>query len=172
MKYSLHATKDYFHKTKNGRWQLYLKDGILYRFFATPIRSLKQLVVRLKFRQEVLQTGHDSIFACHLGRTKTLARIQSQFFWTGIVRDVRKHVHSCHICQKMSEKSSFPKCQIQPSYISSRPFKKLWTLLASSILLLQGIIDLFSQWLPRVQDGWNTSPFAFQQRKAFLKLFS
>lgn len=73
----------------------------------------------------VLQTGHDSIFAGHLSCTKTLARIQAQFFWPRMVSGVRKHVRSCHICQKMAEKGSFPKCQIQSLYLSSRPFEKI-----------------------------------------------
>lgn len=74
-----HATKADYHHTKNGRWQFYVKDGIMIRYFASPIRSVKQLVVPTKFRDKVLQTVHDSIFTGHLMRFKTLARIQSQF---------------------------------------------------------------------------------------------
>lgn len=44
------------------------------------------------------------MFAGHLDRIKTLARIQSQFFWQGIVRDVREYVRSCHVYQKMAER--------------------------------------------------------------------
>lgn len=64
---------------KNGKWQFHLKDVILFRFFASPIRSLK-IVVPKKFGHEVLKTGHDSIFVGHLVRARTLARIQSQYF--------------------------------------------------------------------------------------------
>lgn len=59
---------------ENGKWQLYLKDIILFRYFVLPIPSLKQLVVPTKFRQ-VLQMGHDSMFTGHLSRIKTLAHI-------------------------------------------------------------------------------------------------
>lgn len=66
-----------FQQTKNGKWQYYLKGGILFLYFVSPIRSLKQLVVSTKFQNQVLQMGHDSIFAIHLGRMKTLAHISS-----------------------------------------------------------------------------------------------
>lgn len=81
----INAKKADFHKTKNEKLQFYLKmtQFTLFRFFALPIRSLEQLVVPVKFREDVLKTIHDSFFAGHLGRAKT-ARIQSQFFGQGL----------------------------------------------------------------------------------------
>lgn len=73
--------KGNFMCAKNGRWQFYIKGQTLCRYFASPIRSIMQLVVPVKLRKEDLQTSHDSIFIGHLGTTKTLTRIQSQFYW-------------------------------------------------------------------------------------------
>lgn len=131
-KYFINTKKTDFYLTKNGRWQFYLKDRILYRYFASAIRSDKQLVVPAKFRQEVLRTAHDSIFAGLLGRTKTLARIQSQLLWCGIVSEVRIYDYFCHICQKM-EKGSVRPNPLQGPYISSRQFKVLATDIAGEI---------------------------------------
>lgn len=36
-----------------------VKDNTLFRYHASPIRPLKQLIVPSKFHTQVLQTGHD-----------------------------------------------------------------------------------------------------------------
>lgn len=81
--------------------KVYDKDGVLFRYYASSIFSIKQLVVPVKFRIQVLQTVNDSMFAGHLDHVETLARIQSQFHWPGIVKDVKDYVKSCNICQKI-----------------------------------------------------------------------
>lgn len=82
--------------------KVYVKDGVLFRYYASSIPSIEQLLVHVNFRIQVLQTGHDSMFAGHLDHVETLARIQSQFYWPGIVKDVKDYVKSCNIYQKMS----------------------------------------------------------------------
>lgn len=70
-KYFSKAHQGDFRRAKNGRLKFYIKDQILLRYSATHLRSIKQLVVPKKFRLEVIQTGHDSIFAGHIGTAKT-----------------------------------------------------------------------------------------------------
>lgn len=57
-------------------------------------------MVPVKFRQEVLKTGHDSIFVGHLGQVKT-AQIQSQLFQPETVSDVHNYVRSCHMSENV-----------------------------------------------------------------------
>lgn len=49
----------------------YRKDGTIFRYIASPIKSLKMLVVHVKFRRQVLQKCHDSKFARNMCRAKT-----------------------------------------------------------------------------------------------------
>lgn len=49
----------------------YRKDGKIFRYIASPIKSLKMLVVHVKFRRQVLQKCHDSKFARNMCRAKT-----------------------------------------------------------------------------------------------------
>lgn len=37
-----HATDMNYHRIKNGQSQFYAKDGILFRYFTSPIRAIKQ----------------------------------------------------------------------------------------------------------------------------------
>lgn len=63
--------------------------------------------------------------AGHVGQVKTLARIQTQLHWPGIVRDVNDYGRLYHICKKMSERGSV-KCEpVQESILCQLPFQKL-----------------------------------------------
>ena len=58
-----------------------------------------QVVVPYIYRLEILSLGHESLFAGHLGRRKTLDRVASDFYWPGMYRDTEKYCQSCHVCQ-------------------------------------------------------------------------
>ena len=58
-----------------------------------------QVVVPNIYRQELLSLGHESLFAGHLGRRKTLDRVSSDYYWPGMYRDTEKYCQSCHVCQ-------------------------------------------------------------------------
>lgn len=63
------------------------------------------------------------MFAEHLGHVKTLARIQSQFHWPEIVKDVKNYVKSCHIYQKMSERGSVRCAPVNEAVLCQRPLQ-------------------------------------------------
>ena len=42
---------------------------------------------------------HDSLFAGHMGRNKTVHQVQRLFQWKGLIADVNRYVNQCHICQ-------------------------------------------------------------------------
>jgi len=58
------------------------------------------IVVPRHLVNDVLQYYHDkAIGGGHLGTDKTLSKIQTKYYWTGIVQDVRDYIRSCHSCQ-------------------------------------------------------------------------
>lgn len=62
-------------------------------------RTVIQVVVPSKYRNNILSLAHDSNFAGHLGVRKTLDKIWKYFYWPGIRRDVAQYVRMCHVCQ-------------------------------------------------------------------------
>jgi len=44
-----------------------------------------------------------SLFAGHLGRTKTYDRIASDYYWPGMFRDTSEYVRTCHVCQMVGK---------------------------------------------------------------------
>ena len=57
--------------------------GILYRkyFGKQDTENLMQLVVPNDLREKVVSLAHDTLLAGHRGASKTLSRIQQEFYW-------------------------------------------------------------------------------------------
>ena len=81
-------------------------EGRLWRRRA-PLSEGSQLVVPYRERQDLIQRFHDSLFAGHLGVTRTVFRLQNRVYWPGIRRDVRDYIAACTIC--LARKSPCPR---------------------------------------------------------------
>ncbi|XP_078000810.1 uncharacterized protein LOC144453400 [Glandiceps talaboti] len=105
------------------------RKGLIYREFQSPNidhgRVFTQLVVPLKFRQNVLRLAHESIVGGHLGSKKTRDKILTQFYWPGIDDDVMRCCRSCDICQKTSPKGKVSKVPLGSMPSIDTPFKRV-----------------------------------------------
>ena len=91
------------------------EDGIL----------LRQVLVPKKLRNEVLRLGHEGILAGHLGIKKSSDRILTNFYWPGILGDIRRYCQSCDICQRTVDKGSVRKAPVQSVPWVHIPFDKV-----------------------------------------------
>ena len=80
-------------------------DGRLWRRRAPPSEA-SQLVVPIRECRDLIRRFHDSLFAGHLGVTRTVFRLQNRVYWPGIRSDVRTYIASCTIC--LARKSPCP----------------------------------------------------------------
>ena len=71
--------------------------GHLWRRRSPPSEGL-QLFVPVQERHELIRRFHDSLFAGHLGVTRTMFRLLDRVYWPGLRRDVRTYIASCTIC--------------------------------------------------------------------------
>ncbi|KAI0222643.1 hypothetical protein LSAT2_026109, partial [Lamellibrachia satsuma] len=109
----------------NERWPL--RGEVLFRLFH-PNKSeniQKQLVVPHKFRQQVLQIGHETLLSGHQGTKKTLQRIMLNFYWPGISGEVKRFCASCDICQRTVNKGNVRRAPLQKMPIINTPFQKV-----------------------------------------------
>ena len=68
-------------------------DGRLWRRRAPP-SGVSQLVVPSQECQEMINRFHDSLFAGHLGVSRTVYRLQNRVYWPGLRHDVRFYLAS------------------------------------------------------------------------------
>ena len=80
--------------------------GRLWRRRSPPAVG-SQLVIPVKKRQEFIREFHDSLFAGHLGITRTVYRLLDRVYWPGLRGDVQTYIKSCTVC--IARKSPCPR---------------------------------------------------------------
>ena len=97
--------------------------GLLHRIYKlSGGMETKQLVVPDRLRKGAMGLAHESVMAGHLGVSKTLDRLLTQFWWPGIGADVARFVKSCDACQRTTPKGRVGKAPMQKMPIITEPF--------------------------------------------------
>lgn len=128
-------SEDYIQWSKRG---YLLHKGILHRFTPDQEDDNAKLVVPKHEVNNILKSFHDSPTAGHQGMERTLKRINTNFFWKGMRKDVIKYVKTCIECQRYKPTNLKPAGLLQ-----STPNNQRFEVLA---------IDLFGP-LPKGSNG-------------------
>ncbi|KAK7108528.1 hypothetical protein V1264_016261 [Littorina saxatilis] len=113
-------------KVTHGRVSFTHVKDVLYRQYVDKEgKEHRQVVVPRKMRSKVLRTGHDSPMAGHLGQKKTRERIWQEFFWPGIVGDIKRHCMSCDACQRTSPKGRTKRVPMGRMPVIDTAFKRV-----------------------------------------------
>ena len=126
-------------------------DGRLWRRRAPPAEG-SQLVVPQSERREMIRRFHDSLFAGHLGISRTVFRLQTRVYWPGLRQDVRTYVASCTVW--IARKSPCPRRAPMGHVAVGRGWERVaMDLLDMSIMSAKGnryvlvMVDCFSRWM-------------------------
>ena len=130
-----------------------MKNGFLYRYFKGT-EEIEQLCLPSSLRPLVLKTAHDSPLSGHQVVKKTLNRIQKNFFWYSVHKDVKTFVSACHICQSTPYKGRVKEAPIQEMPKVMKPFEKISIDLIGPILpatprgnrFILTVIDTATRW--------------------------
>lgn len=68
----------------------------------------------LPFRLSILEEYHTSPMGGHMGIAKTLARLQANFWWPGMLQDIKTFITKCLICQQMKYETKKTPGLLQP----------------------------------------------------------
>ncbi|KAF7648018.1 hypothetical protein LDENG_00163380 [Lucifuga dentata] len=90
------ATKMYWSQWK----QLYIRDGILVRRFycLDATQFYPQVVLPCVFRPDVMRQMHEGQVGGHFGVERTVARLQTRYFWYWMREDVALWCGTCTSC--------------------------------------------------------------------------
>jgi hypothetical protein len=81
-----------------------------------------RVFVPIALRQLLLREVHDAPGGGHLGRDKTLERLQRLYFWPGMDAAVAAYVRSCPSCQAAKASTQLPVGLLQPLPVPERPW--------------------------------------------------
>jgi len=88
-----------FHLAKQNNGGYFLRNGFLFYPIKILGNTVERLVVPKNRRAELLQLAHDQL-GCHLGVRRTKERIELNFTWPTVVKDVIEHCRCCEVCQR------------------------------------------------------------------------
>ena len=110
-----------------------------------------QLVVPVKKRQDFIKQFHDSLFAGHLGITRTVFRLQHRVYWPGLRGDVQTYIQLSTTC--IARKSPCPrKVPMGHVKVGHRWERVAMDLLDMSVTTSRGnryvlvMVDCFTRW--------------------------
>ena len=116
-----------------------------------PPSEASQLVVPVRERRDLIRRFHDSLFAGHLGVTRTVFRLHNRVYWLGIRSDIRTYIASCTIC--LARKSPCPRrAHMGHVEVGHRWDCVAMDLLDMSVTTTRGnryilvMVDCFSKW--------------------------
>ena len=101
-----------------------LERDILHRKVIQDGQVSLQLVVPKSVRNKILEMAHDNPLSGHFSQNKTQARIEKDFYWPSMYKDVVQYCHSCHICQTRAPFRP-AKAPISGTPIATSPFSAL-----------------------------------------------
>ena len=80
--------------------RLQMREGVLYRKWESEKgdRITWQLVLPKELRQDMTQRLHSDPTSGHLGKTKTLDRVQRRYYWYEWRQDVSRLCKTCDVC--------------------------------------------------------------------------
>ena len=79
-----------------------LCQGALYHIRQLPDRVIHQLVIPRSLRQQALKMAHGPPLAAHPGIYRTYMNLRNMFYFPNMLREVKKYVQSCDVCQRRS----------------------------------------------------------------------
>ncbi len=74
------------------------RNIILCRYWPQKSVPIEQFVIPDRYAPVVLHLSHDTVFAGHQGRDKTLALARKKYYWPTLRIDVEAHVAQCIEC--------------------------------------------------------------------------
>lgn len=89
-------------------------------------RQSWKLWIPLNLREELISRCHDVPIAAHGGIGKTLDLLRRDFFWPGMVADVKKYINNCATCKITKAPNFTMKPPMGAQATTIRPFQRLY----------------------------------------------
>jgi len=74
-----------------------------------------------KLRMEIIQLHHDTPIAGHGGQWKMVELVTRNYWWPGVIKEVKRYVEGCDQCQRMKNRAEMPAGKLRPNQVPERP---------------------------------------------------
>jgi len=74
-----------------------------------------------KMRAEVIWLHYDTPVGGHGGQWKTTELVTRNFWWPGVIKEVKKYIEKCNICQRNKNRTEAPTGKLMPNAVPKKP---------------------------------------------------
>ena len=78
-----------------------------------------------KLRVEIIQLHHNMPIAGHGEQWKTVELVTRNYWWPGIMKEVKQYVEGCDQCQRMKNRAEMPVGKLRPNKIPEKPWQHI-----------------------------------------------
>ena len=102
-------------------------------------------------RVEIIRLHHDTPMGGHGGQWKTAEMVTRNFWWPGVMREVKRYVEGCNACQHNKNRTEQPAGKLMPNSIPDKVWMHISVDFITKLPLVQGydsilvIVDRFTK---------------------------
>ena len=78
-----------------------------------------------KLRVEIIWLHHDTPVAGHGGQWKMVELVTRNYWWPGVMKEVKRYMEGCDQCQRMKNRAEMPAGKLKPNQIPERPWQHI-----------------------------------------------
>ena len=78
-----------------------------------------------KLRVEIIWLHHDTLIAGHGGQWKTVELVTKNYWWPGMIKEVKPYVEECDQCQRMKNRAEMLTGKLRPDQVPERPWQHI-----------------------------------------------
>jgi len=101
---------------KNEEWEV--EDGIV-------LKERRIYILEEDLRREIIQLHHDTPIGGHGRRWKTVELVARNYWWPGVMKEVRRYVDGCDAYQRYKNQSEAPAGKLMPNTIPEKPWSHI-----------------------------------------------
>ena len=103
------------------------------------LRDRKVYIPRDKrLRAEVIQLYHNTLVGGHGEQWKTTEFVTRNFWWPGVIKEVKKYVESYNTYQRNKNHTEAPAGKLIPNIVPEKPWSHITADFITKLLLVQG----------------------------------
>ena len=101
---------------RNEEWQIEkgLEEGLVLKKGRVYVLKDEEL------RVEIIQLHHDILIVEHKGQWKMVELVTRNYWWPGVIKEVKQYVEGCDQCQRMKNRTEMPVGKLRPNQIPER----------------------------------------------------
>jgi len=102
-------------------------------------------------RVEIIRLHHDMPMGGHGGQWKMAEMVTRNFWWPGVMKEVKRYVEGCDTCQRNKNRTEQPAGKLMPNSIPDKAWTHISADFITKLLLVQGydsilvVVDWFTK---------------------------